>query len=138
LASNIKLFKEEDCNTLFEKFLQAAETERGLPEPIRAQKLTSWPDYRKTWQAYGWDKAKQPKIRPTPRQIDEYDRVLELSFIMPQEDRDLIWAVAHSAAYRERGPNWAMIARIRNVDYRTVKRQFIDAILSLYYKLKEL
>ena len=55
-----------------------------------------------------------------------------------EKDRKLVWAVAHSAAYRDRGVQWSKLARILRLnDPRIVKRRYQDALIKLYYKLEK-
>jgi hypothetical protein len=57
---------------------------------------------------------------------------------MEEKDRKLVWAVAHSAAYRDRGVQWSKLARILRLnDPRIVKRRYQDALIKLYYKLEK-
>jgi hypothetical protein len=56
---------------------------------------------------------------------------------MDKDDRRMVWAVAHSAAFRERGPKWQHLARLRGLkDGRQIKRRYQDALIRLHYKLK--
>ena len=97
-----------DIAQLNELFFEAAETERKLPTAFRKQKMASWPDYVTEWSGYGYS----------------------------TEDRRLVWAVAHSAAFRDRGAKWSKIARLLSLhDPRIVKRRYKDALVRLYYKL---
>jgi hypothetical protein len=59
-----------------------------------------------------------------------------MGLAMDEADRRLIWAVAHSAAFRDRGAKWTKIAKILGLnDPRIVKRRYQDALVRLYYKL---
>ena len=118
-------------------FMEAAETERKLPSPYRKQKMASWPEYRLTWQAYGWDKdAPVRLISPTTKEIDRHDLALGLGLITTEEDRRLIWATAHSGAFRQRGPSWTKLAKIRQMNRQTVKDRYQQALCRLYYSVK--
>jgi len=118
-------------------FMQAAETERRLPAAFRRQKLASWPEYVQEWSAYGWDDFVAPIGKASPAQVTAYEKALILGIEhMNKDDRRLVWAVAHSAAFRERGPAWTKIGKmLGNRDGRTVKRMYQDALVRLYYKL---
>ena len=122
---------------LDELFMEAAETERKLPAAILKQKMSSWPEYVQEWSAYGYHAFEAPILKATPAQITKYEIALELGITkMDEEDRRLVWAVAHSAAFRERGPAWSKIARILGLnDPRVVKRRYQDALVRLYYRL---
>ena len=118
-------------------FLEAAETERKLPPAIRKQKMCAWPDYVADWQAYGYNAFEAPKLKATPDQITRYDKALQIAVTkLDDDDRRLVWAVAHSAAFRDRGPAWTKLARILQLnDPRIVKRRYKDILVNLHYRL---
>ncbi len=108
-----------------------------MPPAIRKAKLSFWVDYPTDWQNYGWSQQNGGHVRlvPSARQISLYDEALNMVFKMEQEDRKLVWAVAHSAAYRDRGVQWTKIARMLSLnDPRIVRRRYKDALVKLYYK----
>ena len=120
---------------LHEWLLEAAETERRLPRALRRQSTSSWPDVLHEWLDYA---------QPTPlglakasnAQVERYDRVLGWALMLPDDsDRNLLWAVAHSAAFRSRGPKWAQIARVMRIHRATVKRRYEAALLRLWVLL---
>jgi len=62
--------------------------------------------------------------------------LFSLVVAMDEEDRRIIWAAAHSAAFRHRGPQWTKITKILGLnDPRMVKRQYKDALIKLWYRL---
>ncbi len=126
-----------DVASLNELFMEAAETERKLPAAIRRQKMSAWPDYVIEWSAYGYSAFEAPRLKATPDQISRYDKAVGLAVTkLDEEDRRLVWAVAHSAAFRERGPSWTKLARILQLnDPRIVKRRYKDVLIRLYYVL---
>ena len=126
-----------DVNALNSLFMEAAETDRRLPRAIRQQKLSAWPDVVNDWHGYGWTQIGETMLRPTSKQIDNYDRALELTVSMPEADRKLVWAVAHSAAFKARGAPWTRLARLLGygIDGRVVKRNYMDALIRLHFKV---
>ena len=126
-----------DIAQLNELFFEAAETERKLPSAFRKQKMVNWPDYVTEWSAYGYNAMGVTRLKATPDQITRLDRAIDLALTkMDDEDRRLVWAVAHSAAFRDRGAKWSKIARLLSLhDPRIVKRRYKDALVRLYYKL---
>ena len=126
-----------DIAQLNELFFEAAETERKLPSAFRKQKMVNWPDYVTEWSAYGYNAMGVTRLKATPNQITRLDRAIDLALTkMDDEDRRLVWAVAHSAAFRDRGAKWSKIARLLSLhDPRIVKRRYKDALVRLYYKL---
>jgi len=127
-----------DVNQLNNLFFEAAETERKLPAAIRKQKMSAWPDYPKSWKAYGYNEFQPGLPRATPQQVDNFDRALSLGIKhMDAEDRKLVWAVAHSAAFRERGAKWHQLAKMRGLrDGRQIKRRYMDALIRCWYNMK--
>lgn len=119
-------------------FLNAAETERKLPAAIRYQKLTSWPDYMDEWSAYGWEDFVPGIGSATAPEVTGFETALLLSIEhMNKDDRRLVWTVAHSAAFRQRGPKWAKLGRMMGGrDSRAVKRMYIDALVRCYYNVQ--
>ena len=126
-----------DIAQLNELFFEAAETERKLPSAFRKQKMVNWPDYVSEWAAYGCSGMGVTRLKATPDQITRLDKAIDLALTkMDDEDRRLVWAVAHSAAFRDRGAKWSKIARLLSLhDPRIVKRRYKDALVRLYYKL---
>ena len=127
-----------DISQLDDVFLEAAETERKLPAAIRKQKMSGWPDYPQSWKAYGYNEFQVRLPKATPQQVDNFDRALVLGIRhMDADDRKLVWAVAHSAAFRERGAKWDQIARMRGLrDGRQIKRRYMDALIRCWYNMK--
>ena len=126
-----------DVNGLHDLFLTAAETDRRMPPAMRKQKLSSWPDYPLDWHGYGWTQQGETIIKPDAKQISDYDEALRLTVIMPAEDRKLVWAVAHGAAFKARGAPWTRLARMVGLgsDGKAVKRRYRDALIRLHYRL---
>ena len=126
-----------DIAQLNELFFEAAETERKLPSAFRKQKMVNWPDYVTEWSAYGYNAMGVTRLKATPDQITRLDKAIDIALTkMDDEDRRLVWAVAHSAAFRDRGAKWSKIARLLSLhDPRIVKRRYKDALVRLYYKL---
>lgn len=118
-------------------FMEAAETERKLPPAIRKQKMSSWVEYVKSWESYGWNDIEPTLPKATPLQITRFEMAMDLlnDKNMDKDDKRLIWAVAHSAAFNDRGPRWAALGRKMRLDHRTVRRRYTDALIRLYYKL---
>jgi hypothetical protein len=126
----------KDIDDLHVSLIEAAETERRLPPARRKQKMACWPDYPLDWHGYGWTQAGEVMLRPTADQIDSLDYLVSLVVAMDEEDRRIIWAAAHSAAFRHRGPQWTKITKILGLnDPRMVKRQYKDALIKLWYRL---
>ena len=99
--------------------------------------MVNWPDYVTEWSGYGYNVMGVTRIKATPDQITRLDKAIDLALTkMDDQDRKLTWAVAHSAAFRDRGPKWTKIAKILGLnDPRIVKRRYQDALVRLYYKL---
>lgn len=124
-----------DIAQLDQLLMEAAETERKMPAALRKQRMCAWPDYPKDAMAYGYNAFQAPILKATPEQITRYDAALELVITrLDEQDRRLVWAVAHSAAFRQRGPAWSKLARILGLhDPRVVKRKYKDVLVRLYY-----
>ena len=100
--------------------------------------MAAWPDVINDWHGYGWTQLGETVIRPTSKQIDEYDKAMGFTVKMPEDDRRLVWAVAHASAFKARGAPWTKLARMLRMgsDGRVVKRHYMDALVRLHYRLK--
>lgn len=117
-------------------FFEAAQTERKLPRAYDLRVKGCWPEVAPDPQlAYGYHAAEYSIGPATSKEVTNYDKALRLTMMLDDSDRKLVWAVAHSAARRARGPHWARIGRMMGVHAQTVKRRFERAILGLWYKL---
>jgi hypothetical protein len=95
--------------------VRAAETESRLPSFNKRSYKTFWPevtgerhvDYRPEKTRITWCGA-------TGKQIDDFTRALEIVShgLDNWMDRRIVWGVAHSAAFRDRGPRWTVLAQI--------------------------
>ena len=124
-----------DVDALAGLFFEAAEIEARLPRVLRERIRASWPDAPDDWQAFGWHEVQAPSRPATPSEVTRYDLALRITPLVSEDDRRLIWAVAHSAVRRERGPAWHKLARITALHPSTIKRRFETAIIELYYKI---
>jgi len=117
--------------------MEAAETERKLPPATRKAMLSSWVDYDPGWSAYGYTVLTPTKLKANAQEISRLDQALELGLMLTSEERRIVWAVAHSAAFRDRGPAWSKIARLLHMkDPRIIKRRYLDIMVRLYFRLK--
>ena len=130
---------DDKLNTLKldELFLEAAETERKLPPAIRKARMSSWVDYDPGWSAYGYTVTTPTRLKATAQEISRFEQALEIGLLLETEERRIVWAVAHSAAFRDRGPAWSKIAKLLHLkDPRIVKRRYLDIMVRLYFRLK--
>ena len=117
-------------------FFEAAETEARMPGVLRKRYRVAWPDYKPDpVSAYGYGETETTLGGATSAEITRYDAALELSKVLDAEDAKIVWAVAHSAVRRRRGPAWSRVARIIGVHPVTVKRSFERAMLEMWYSL---
>ena len=105
-------------------FFGAAETERRPPPAYRKNFSVAWPDNPDEKVAYGYTDAVARLSPATTKDIDYYDIAMKLTFCIDRDDRKLVWAVAHSAAFRLRGPRWRVLSRVMGIAPATAKRRF--------------
>ena len=118
---------------LHDSLIEVAETERRLPAG-RRQKLASWPDFKHDWLAYADEKTAVGLGKANARQIDRYDQVLDAIIKLREpDDRRLLWATAHSAAFRRRGPAWSKLAKLMHTNRRTVKQRYEEALHRMFW-----
>ena len=127
---------ELDVDKLAGLFFGAAETERKLPAVVRKQTRAAWPDYPDSHEAYGWTDEEVRLGPASAKEIADYELALELTWLMDDDDRRVVWATAHSAARRLRGPRWKVLGRIMGCSGVTAKRRFERAIFSLWARLE--
>jgi len=128
--------KINGVDDLIELFFQAAKTERKLPRAYDLRAKGCWPTYADDPElAYGYNDAVLTVGGANTQEIGDYDQALDMTQIMDDSDRKLVWAVAHSAARRTRGPAWTKIGKLTGMHAQTVKRRFEQAIMELWYKI---
>jgi len=117
-------------------FIEAADTERRLPGAINLGVRCGWPDTVPDADlAYGYDEAEVRLGPASAIAVRNYDWALRITPAMDADDAKLVWACAHSAFKRARGPAWARVGRVSGLHAQTVRRRFERAILELWYKL---
>ena len=125
-----------DVGGLASLFFEAADTERILPGLRMGSIKSCWPDYpEEAVLAFGYNQVEVKLARASPAAITRYDQTLELGMMLDDDDRKIVWAAAHSAARRQRGPAWKKIARLLHMHPATVKRRFERAILGLWHQM---
>jgi hypothetical protein len=125
---------------LHDLLVEAAETDRRLPPGLRITPSTWWPDvYDAEWMRYA-DKRSRLRLSPaTAKQISNYDWIHEIVLTVPAiVDRQLLWAIATSAAFRHRGPSWTKIAKIRHSNRRQVKNVYEKVLIEASYRWNNL
>ena len=121
-------FSETDLHDLL---LAAAETERRLSPAVKKARQTWWPDTLPEWLSYPDEKLYVRLGAATNEQVTAYDLAIRIVLKQPdQQARQLLWATAHTAAFRHRGPNWRRLSRLMHKDRRTVKRMYHQALAS--------
>ena len=124
-------------------FLVAAcETERGLPEVRHPGLKTLWPETSAERNVdYMRDRTRVTKCKPTGRQFDAHGRALAMvvEALSSEVDRRIVWSVATTAAFRDRGPKWKqLVDRFGSMgsEYpkhvRTLRRRYEEALLSIF------
>jgi hypothetical protein len=117
-------------------FMEAAATERKLPRGIGLDVQCAWPEMLPEPElAYGYNEEEEHIGSANKVEVRNYDWAIRITSAMEADDAKLVWACAHSAARRNRGPAWARIGRIKGLHAQTVKRRFERAILALWFSL---
>lgn len=125
-----------DVSGLPSLFFEAADTERRLSGLRTGSIKSCWPDYPEEVNlAFGYNQVEVKLARASPDAITRYDQTLELGMMLDDDDRKIVWAAAHSAARRQRGPAWKKISTFLHMHPATVKRKFERAILELWHKM---
>jgi hypothetical protein len=93
--------------------VRACETERGLPKVFNLTMKTLWPDTEAERHIdYTPERTHVTYCKPTESQIDDHARALQMVAAALDDviDRRITWAVAQSAAFRDRGPKWEKVS----------------------------
>ena len=123
--------------------VEAAETERRLPKAINLTLKTLWPETALERNVdYKPDRTEVTLCKATNKQVDAHSRALELvvKAIADPTDRRILWAVAQSAAFRERGPKFKKLTqRFKGMGKKypktekLLKRRYEEALFAIYY-----
>ena len=135
-VSDLAEMRDFDIGQLAELFFQAAETERRLPPAIRKRTRANWPDYPDEFTGYGYTDAVLRLGPASARDIADYELALKLTPLMAEDERRVVWAAAHSAVRRARGPRWRALAKLLGCSSITVKRRFERALWGLWATLR--
>lgn len=121
----------------------ACETERGLPEVSPPGLKTLWPGTSAERNVdYKPDRTRVTECKPTGRHIDNHGRALAMVVegLSSEVDRRIVWAVATTAAFRERGPRWKHLVdrfRSKGSEYpkhvRTLRHRYEESLLSIFW-----
>ena len=122
--------------------VEAAETERRLPKAINLTLKTLWPETASERNVdYKPDRTVVTLCKATNKQVDAHSLALELvvNAIADPTDRRIVWAVAQSAAFRERGPKFKKLTqKFKGLgkEYpkseKLLKRRYEEALFNLY------
>ena len=134
MTTHDELLDDPVIAPLHKLLVEAAETERRLPAAMRRVTTTYWPDYRAEWLSYA-DDTTRVRLQATTAQVTRYERAISIVTLLPTKSRRLVWAVAFSAADRQRGPAWSKLGRLLGIDRRRVKRDYEDALRDLLARL---
>ena len=122
--------------------VRAAATEQALPSISKITLKTLWPEMATERNVdYKPDRTVVTLCKATNKQVDAHSRALELviNSIADPTDRRIVWAVAHSAAFRERGPKFKKLTQKfkgMGKEYpkseKLLKRRYEEALFNLY------
>ena len=122
--------------------VEAAETERRLPKAINLTLKTLWPETTSERNIdYKPDRTVVTLCKATNKQVDAHSLALALvaEVIADPTDRRILWAVAQSAAFRERGPKFRKLTQKfkgMGKEYpkseKLLKRRYEEALFTLY------
>ena len=119
---------------LHDLFVEAAATEIMLPAAKQRARLAWWPDVQPEWLSYA-DDTTRVRLQATTAQVTRYERAISIVTLLPNQKKRLVWAVAFSAADRQRGPAWSKLGRLLGIDRRRVKRDYENALRELLARL---
>ena len=122
--------------------VRAAATEQALPSISKITLKTLWPEMATERNVdYKPDRTVVTLCKATNKQVDAHSLALELvvNAIADPTDRRIVWAVAHSAAFRERGPKFKKLTQKfkgMGKEYpkseKLLKRRYEEALFNLY------
>ena len=119
-------------------FLEAARTELKLPKAYDLRIKGHWPDAPDDpGQSYGYNSVEVRLPRATSAEISRYELALQLTTLMDEADRKLVWMCAHSGARSARGPSWRRVGKVTGVHANTVRRRFERAMWQLWLRVSD-
>ena len=69
--------------------------------------------------------------KATNRQIDDYALAEEMINCLEKSERVFVRLVVKTAAFRERGPTWTRIAKLRGENWKTTKRKYEETLMNI-------
>ncbi len=118
---------KEELKAIDNMFKSAAKTDLRLP-PVRMKRIAAaWLDMKTEWSEYGYDSKAKVTIKPSAKDITNYDKVMDIGLKLSREDRVLIWSVAISWASKPYG-TWTRVAKKYNCTRQTVMNRYRGAL----------
>lgn len=135
LSERVKI-EVKDAPGLVTLFFQAAALDRRLPRAVDLRAKGCWPQFAEDPHlAFGYHDAEVREGAATSKEVTRYDLAWEITTLLDEDDRKLVWAAAYSAARRARGARWRAISKLLHCHPATAKRRFEGAIWTLWSKL---
>tara|TARA_R100000808_G_scaffold273_1_gene1635 strand:+ start:2858 stop:3292 length:435 start_codon:yes stop_codon:yes gene_type:complete len=126
----------KDAPGLIGLFFDAAALERRLPRAVDLRAKGCWPEFADDPHlAFGYHDIEVREGAATSNEVTRYDLAWEITPLLDEDDRKLVWAAAYSASRRARGARWKAISKLLHCHPATAKRRFERAMWTLWAKL---
>lgn len=111
------------------RFEEAAFTLRRLPDTRVPGYFNTWPPIvRSVYEAFGWDRARMPRIAPTPQAISRMEETFTWLVWLEPDDARIVWL-------RAEGVPWKPICWRVGLTRQTAWRRWVAALITVSNRL---
>jgi len=112
-----------------ERFEEAAFTLRRLPESRVPGYFNTWPPIiRSVYEAFGWERARMPRIAPSPQAISNMEETFTWLAWLEPDDARIVWL-------RAEGVPWKPICWRIGISRQTAWRRWAAALITVSNRL---
>jgi hypothetical protein len=112
-----------------ERFEEAAFTLRRLPESRVPGYFNTWPPIiRSVYEAFGWERARMPRIAPSPQAISNMEETFTWLAWLEPDDARIVWL-------RAEGSPWKPICLRVGLSRQHAWRRWVAALITVSKRL---
>lgn len=112
-----------------ERFEEAAFTLRRLPDTRVPGYFNTWPQVvRSAYEAFGWERARMPRIAPSPAAIGRMEETITWLMWLERDDALIVWL-------RAEGVRWKPICCRVGLTRQTAWQRWVAALVTIANRL---